>query len=703
MVEHPSRLVIMVTTGIEEYQANLLSGIQPVLDAHGLARAIYINWDVDAKFPDGLVRHLRYGNPLGIIATQRWEQDHLQRLTELVHERDLPLVVIGAEIPGVACVRGDSSPGMRAVMAHLLDECGVRRPVLMRGVACQPDSLEREAIFRQEMDRRGIPVDEALVVNGDFSPEASYRSMRVLLEHRHDFDAVVAANDRSARGCIGALTEAGMRVPEDVLVSGCDNEQGTLQWPGLTSVDQDLLGQGRAAAELLLSQMHGQRRGETVVLPSTLVIRDSTSLVPRPDREQLAEALRMVGTAQSHVAHRAAAEELTRSTLSAQTLDDVIEAFASGLRWLKLRRCFITVRSDLCGDLDSVPVDLFTDQPDSTSQPAPQAETVRLLLDYRHGVIHPPAPEPFPAHHLLPDTLADQLLEGLLVVCSLIVGEREYGHLLIEREASERAVVEGRHVDLARALDAVFSRRALEAYAAGLARTVDLRTAELRRRTEELQASHAELRRLAMRDGLTGIANRSSLQEHLTHYWQTLALTAQPLALLMVDVDLFKNYNDHYGHIAGDETLRAVAECLHQSACRPDDLVARYGGEEFAVVLPGSDADAGLTVALRFQAALAARAIPHAASRIAQIITASIGIAVTYPAPHQDPTALFAAADKALYRAKQLGRNRAILMDDEAPAHTNDTTTRRPPDGSPPPSHPTPQDPHPTPIPPEGP
>ncbi|NLT55932.1 MAG: diguanylate cyclase [Actinomycetales bacterium] len=708
MAEHPASPVILATTGVEEFQANLLRGIHPVLDAHGLPRVVYIDQLGTPGLPADFVDFLRGSRPTGLLSTHLWREEHLDELRTLTRELSLPSVIISSDYPDVACVKGDNVTGMRELMDHLLDECGVRRPVLVRGIAFQQDSMEREGVFREEMARRGIPVDEDLVVDGEFWSDIAHRALRTLLQHRRDFDAVVACNDLSARGCIGALTDSGLRVPEDVLVTGFDNDRDTLQWPGLTTVDPDLTEQGRVAAELLVSQIAGDPARPTVVVPSRLVVRDSTSISARSDREQLGTALHMVETARAHLAHRDASANLARTTLASRTLDDVIEALASSLNWLKLRRCFVAVRSDLCGDLRDVPTDLFTepapetaaereggqvgrqvagsaDGEQSTRQPR-SSTPVRLLLDYRDGVTHPPPAEPFPSHQLLPDPLQGQLSEGLLLVFALVLGHREFGYLLMERHPSPLTFNETLHADLARALDAVFKQRVLEAHAASLEDTVARRTRELqaeimvRQRAErQLQLANDELRQVAMRDGLTGIANRAAFDQHLGHHWQALTRTHHPLTMLMVDVDRFKDYNDHHGHIAGDDTLRIVAECLHDSTYRPEDLAARYGGEEFAAVLPGSDANAGLTVAMRFQAALAERAIPHGASDVAPVVTASVGIAVAHPDGHTEPTALVAAADQALYRAKQCGRNRAILLELDGPAVAPPETTQGPP------------------------
>jgi diguanylate cyclase (GGDEF)-like protein len=133
-----------------------------------------------------------------------------------------------------------------------------------------------------------------------------------------------------------------------------------------------------------------------------------------------------------------------------------------------------------------------------------------------------------------------------------------------------------------------------------------------------------------------------------------------PLSLLMIDVDHFKHYNDHYGHLAGDRCLQAVAQAAAAPLTlkRPADLLARYGGEELVVLLPETPSVGARAVAQDIQRAIAAAHLPHAASPVAPELTVSIGIATLQPVPGGDPDALVLAADAALYAAKAAGRNR---------------------------------------------
>jgi diguanylate cyclase (GGDEF)-like protein/PAS domain S-box-containing protein len=167
-----------------------------------------------------------------------------------------------------------------------------------------------------------------------------------------------------------------------------------------------------------------------------------------------------------------------------------------------------------------------------------------------------------------------------------------------------------------------------------------------------------ELEALSYRDSLTGIANRRLFDRILDVEWAKARAVGQPLALLLVDVDFFKQYNDMYGHPQGDACLQRVAEVLDGAASRTRDLCARLGGEEFALLLPGTDEAAGLAVAERCRRLLAREALPHGGSGVAGVVTVSIGVASITPGAHDQPGAFIELADRRLYQAKAAGRDR---------------------------------------------
>ncbi|WP_228893759.1 ligand-binding sensor domain-containing diguanylate cyclase [Pseudoduganella aquatica] len=179
-------------------------------------------------------------------------------------------------------------------------------------------------------------------------------------------------------------------------------------------------------------------------------------------------------------------------------------------------------------------------------------------------------------------------------------------------------------------------------------------------RTAALEESNRKLAALSTTDGLTGVRNRRGFDEALAAEWRRAARTGQTVALSLLDVDHFKKYNDHYGHLAGDTCLRTVAELITKHGRRSTDLVARYGGEEFALLAAATNAADAFGVAQDICAELARLALPHADAPLG-IVTISIGVAVLAPTDDNTEEMLVALADQALYRAKEKGRNQALL------------------------------------------
>lgn len=179
-------------------------------------------------------------------------------------------------------------------------------------------------------------------------------------------------------------------------------------------------------------------------------------------------------------------------------------------------------------------------------------------------------------------------------------------------------------------------------------------------RTRELEKSNNKLAALSITDGLTGIANRRYFDEVLANEWERAKRSGQPLAIALLDVDLFKNYNDHYGHQAGDDCLRIVANAFSANTRRASDLVARYGGEEFAFIWLDVDQSSALGIANAICTTLHDQRHPHELSPFG-VVTASIGVAVSFPRDGGTPETLVKKADEALYEAKKRGRNQAVL------------------------------------------
>lgn len=194
-----------------------------------------------------------------------------------------------------------------------------------------------------------------------------------------------------------------------------------------------------------------------------------------------------------------------------------------------------------------------------------------------------------------------------------------------------------------------------------LSRDINALVQHVQVQQQQLQAQAAEMQALSFQDGLTGLANRRRFDQALADNWALMQRAQMPLALVMFDVDYFKNYNDHYGHQRGDEVLRQLGELLRQVTERQSDLAARYGGEEFAILLPETNEAGAWRIAMRLQNDLHNAAIQHEHSAIGPLLTISIGICALIPSAQTTKRDLIRQADAALYSSKAAGRNTITL------------------------------------------
>ena len=165
-------------------------------------------------------------------------------------------------------------------------------------------------------------------------------------------------------------------------------------------------------------------------------------------------------------------------------------------------------------------------------------------------------------------------------------------------------------------------------------------------------------------DALTGLANRRAIDAHLAQQWSRLSREASSVAVLLCDVDHFKEFNDHYGHLAGDSCLQRVAGALSAVIQRHTDLLGRYGGEEFLITLVGADADDVKQIADRLRAAVLDLRLSHSRSTVAPVVTISVGIVHATLDDLSEPDDLIRRADRALYAAKRGGRNQVVSYSD---------------------------------------
>ncbi|MDX1453286.1 MAG: diguanylate cyclase [Oleiphilaceae bacterium] len=196
------------------------------------------------------------------------------------------------------------------------------------------------------------------------------------------------------------------------------------------------------------------------------------------------------------------------------------------------------------------------------------------------------------------------------------------------------------------------------------------RTQELREILQELSLANEKLQSLSTRDGLTQVSNRRAFDETYEREWRRCAREKTELSILLIDADHFKDINDHYGHLTGDECLKFIAKVLSDTVQRPSDSVARYGGEEFAVLLPNTSSHGACNIAEKMRKKIAEQGVVSEGQTIS--LSISIGVVTVTPGQHLLPISALQEADKALYEAKHQGRNRVVVSDAAITVQIND-------------------------------
>ena len=194
---------------------------------------------------------------------------------------------------------------------------------------------------------------------------------------------------------------------------------------------------------------------------------------------------------------------------------------------------------------------------------------------------------------------------------------------------------------------------------------------ERKKQEQELETLKKQLEEYSYQDGLTGIANRRFFEDSYQREWLNAQREQQPLTLMLLDIDYFKQYNDHNGHLLGDACLKQIAQILKKSVSRPRDLVARFGGEEFVLILPDTTQASAIEVVERILQSIRTADICHSTSPLDQRLSVSLGVKTIIPTQKNDKMAFLKEVDQNLYLAKERGRNGYVIQDAEDVQHLN--------------------------------
>jgi diguanylate cyclase (GGDEF)-like protein len=628
-----------------------------------------------------------------------------------LQQAGFPVAFVGSG-DGCPAVVADSAPGFREALLHLRSH-GHRAIAFVSGDPSDlGDSLQRLDDFRRLRGELGLDESEDLVAAGLHSEEGGLQAMRAILATGRAFTAVLASNDTSAVGALRALAECGRRVPEDVAVVGFDDQPGaSANVPPLATISYPLVDAGRRAVELLLDIIGGRpSAGDTISVPTRLVRRRSCGCLHRDaDTPGVGSDGPAATTVEDTTEAMAAAVAGARSKLPPALVADLCGRLEAGLaesladgsarafeavlidvlqrveaggdraqRWhaaltclrravrerltsasleaaedrLHLARIALSESADRQDSrrrfYDSRQVDLVSTLTVPLQSAQDESEILALLAEHAPplgvkpvclALYEPEGQDPVAWSRVLPlgPPGAAETPGGSRVETRRIRGDELPGGDRPRSLAVLPLVRQGRPLGFF-----AFEATTL-APGAAVARQLAVAIESVR-----LQSA---VRTLTLTDELTGLHNRRFFERELKRESERARRFGRGLALVLIDVDHFKAYNDTFGHRAGDDALRRVAVHLADAVPRRLDAVARYGGEEFVVLLAETDAEGARLVAERIRQSL------EGSADFRRPLTISAGIAATQ-ADDCEAESLVERADEALYQAKREGRNR---------------------------------------------
>lgn len=557
-----------------------------------------------------------------------------------------PVVSFGIDVPGVHSLVPDNHSGMSALMTHMTSDSSRQNFVFLRGGLTMPDSIEREARFRDALSEKGIQVREDYILNGSFFEADSYAAMCDLLKKTIDIDAVVAANDHMAIGAVQALREHGLRVPEDVIVSGFDDREVAAECvPPLTSVSYRFAERSRYVVDALIAQIEGGDASAIVEncvnVDAHLIIRESsTSGALNLDDCDEQPALRHVMSGvedavelQTQTTKRRRQKQQLETERVRRWQDDLHIELASSTSIVELEPSLARFVNELAIQR------LYIVLPNRSINAIASTSTVVLSFDQQVSHWHQVC---FDTNDILPPDLQHECEQGLLVMVPLCNSSTPLGYMLVDPSGLHTLSVENLATSIASAVSSCDRLQALEHQAL------------------DLRHKNASLSYMAVHDELTGLQNRRGFKQHLSDAIQHAQETESRVEVIFIDLDGFKNVNDTCGHEAGDQILNQIAMRLKDAL--PDiGCFARFGGDEFAILTTGSPP--ARQVALRILKLLEK---PFCVTGPELFLAASIGISRWGNGTNEGSSLdeLLKQSDTAMYHAKASGKNRYSQFSD---------------------------------------
>ncbi|MBQ2601668.1 MAG: GGDEF domain-containing protein [Treponema sp.] len=577
-----TKRIAFITDYMEsEYSQKLCAGASKFAKEHNLEMVSFsinqIN-STDFSFEYqalSIASHIRSENFDGVLFATGTQLCHtsVDYLKSFIKSFEpLPVVSIGDIVSGIPSVLSSSEVGFSNLVSHLIEKHGCRRIALMSVKANSSDVEERTRIFKQVLLSHNIAYDESMILFGGYSYEIAFKALSAYTEAkgRIDFDAVVALNDQMAYGCIDYFLQHKLRVPEDVLVTGFDDEERSLlMTPSLTSMNQELMQQGYKSTETLLEMIEGHKVQEVLKIPATAAFRQSCGCVPKNGASLLTlDENGMPIVTNPHMSIMTASDWCMKRAQFTQ----IVQIYTQMQTDMSLNEFRVHINTALMSvGILSGAVILF-ESPIATDRfeffPLPQKALVYTALDRFSGfwLGDKEKPIPFnPRKGMIPEGIFSSM--SGMQVCALYHTATLYGYIIFLPGNYDMAIYS--------MFIKMFSNSLATAY----------RISQSAAEKKILEQEYDMATKISVTDELTGLLNRRGFMEYGQRMLKLSKSQGKSGMVIFGDIDGLKKINDTYGHSSGDIAIQAEASILKRTF-RHNDIIGRIGGDEFAIIAP---------------------------------------------------------------------------------------------------------------------
>ncbi len=642
-MKRPIHIAVIVSTIDEEYQSGILSGIRQFAFAGGITLAHFVafgNIGGDAGHDTGeynifsLADFRQFDGVILLINTIQ-NPAYADEVLERARNVDVPVVCIDKEVPELYTIRIDNEKAMQDIVEHFILHHGYTRINYVSGPADNIDSRQRLKAYCDVLAKYGIPVEEERIYHGNFVSRDGMYAVQKFLQTAPP-QAIVCANDNMAIGVMNSLTAHGIRVPEEVAVSGFDYTYNAQNYaPALTSVKRPLERVGQLACLKIMNHIQGISQQRSEIMDTKCCFSESCGCRETPPMDTNEFKKHNFTVLESFSADVSLVSRMASALTECDSLEKYTECLKPFIREIQCKEFYLC----LC---DSWKQGIMTDETEENYlmhilSPAHYitqgyGETILVPLAYRSGTFLE-LPD-FPAREMLPDLFSEENERGEYYFLPLHIGERTMGYCVIKESQFPVTSKLFHHfiTNISNSLESV-------------------------RKIISLDRTTQKLNKLYTIDTLANINNRNGFRICAQHKFQDCIRLHKPVMLMFLDMDGLKYINDTFGHKAGDNAICCMADVL-RAACTGEEVCCRFGGDEFIVFAPDYTEKQAQALSERIQALLEQT---NQRKKFSYTLAASLGYHIAVPEAGTNLFQLVTVADHVMYEEKKRRKSSRYL------------------------------------------